>query len=746
MDQPSLRIKVIATVAIAVVAVVWTVLMLRETWAVAPSAEGVLGSKPAESVLPQLPEPAPTELQLPAPQEPPPPALAPEPDAVDVFGQIRRSLIDAFPPHDVLVQVVDAHGRPVGDATIEVWPSMDGPGPNNTSHITDAEGNARLVGVAGGAVLFASKKGVGTSGRFDTGGNAVDRAFTSDRRPDGTVDLGLGATQSIVLTLRPVGHLTGRVLSARGQPLPGAEVSFCSDVTLDPIDGAVSRLPRPSLTDAEGHFDIEVDAPFFADGVATFAGEQTPSSIFSVDPGDRDEEDLRFPGGYWVAGRIIYGLEPPPRLDIRVHAIHTEEGQHTSAVAADDGEYRVDLSKPGDYALYARAPGMIESAPVIVRVDDEHVSAQRDLRVVETTSISGRVVDELGKPVASFNAEASGEDSVTGRTMQDDVIDDAYLMDIKYGSDGSFKLEPVSSERDYSVYLNGQYEDRLRHVRGGTQDVVLVQRDRNKVFATVRGTVTDAETGAPVTHFKLEVPGATVQDFNDLQGGYELKDLRVDNEWTITVSALGFESLAAEPIWLQPGDTTVDFRLGQPGGLMIAVTNAAGQPAAGAAVDWFPVGSVGLYSQAGTLHAVASEEGIAEFQDVDPGDGWLLAALGQEHAGPMRVAVPAGRNGTASVRLASTQQTGRIDVEIANAQAETLQGLVVVLVVSQRVSEALRWGHEMQTLPLPDGTATFNDVAPGLYAVCLRHAPDDERYRRVVVEPGGRLRVRLKAP
>jgi hypothetical protein len=695
-------------------------------------------SAPAAVQLPQVQ----SEVQALAVPSVPEPMSTPETDPADWLGKLHDYYANLVPPHEVLVTVVDRNSEPIAEANVEAW-LASGPRPSTPlSLVTDGAGTCRFKKLASNFVLQARKAGVGSSDVHSLADDAAERTMAEAKRghrDDDELLRALGLPSEVVLELRLAGHFRGRVLSVRGEPLAGATVTFEKQQSR-------GRLPEPVVSDAQGRFDVEVDAPNFCYGWAKLGEARTPSSFFTAEPGETAEEDLRFPGGFVISGRVLEGEQPANANGVLVHAIHTNKGLHLSGPIGADGRFRIELPRSGEYQLFARAAGRIESAPPLVVVDDERPEAQQDVQLVTATTIRGRVVQASDAPASNFSVWAWPERDSDGRAERSEIVDPKshpmkYVLESK---DGAFELSPLSPDRLYTVVLNGWGPTAVRHVRGGTQDVVLVQRKREEYLASLFGTVTDAVTGAPVPRFHIEAPGTEAQRVDDPQGRYTLEELQVDDEWTLTFTAPGYTPFVAEPVLLRPGGERLDVRLGPPGGLVVTVLDDVGRPAPGAALGFLPVGALGLYNQLEGLDAVADAAGSAHF-DGQCGEGWLIAALGDKRAGPLRVIVPSGRSDEITLRLGAIPH-GRVEVETADPVAEDCARLEAVLQPSSGVGPPLRWGSVRRSAVQADGTAVFEDVPPGLYAVILRFSEDDENWRRVVVEPGETRHVRLRSP
>lgn len=713
-----------------------------------PTGAGVLAAEPAVDLVGVGLQPVEAEaqaLQVAVPQPAAEAEATPTPAAgEDLFAAMQEHLVNARPSRNVGVLVVDSQGQPVPDASVEVWDSMETVGEPVERHVTDAGGACVLRGFQGRRAIVASKDGVGTSGRFDPGGpGEMLKTLAGLRMAKGlATDLQrrLGADSEIVLELRPTGRLKGRVLSARGTPLAGALIELDLGESPEYHEGCIPRIPHDRTSGADGTFDVEVDAPLWGHVSAVVNGRRTPPAIASLDGGDEQLVDLRFPGGFAIEGRVSYDAGPLPG-DTTVTATLLYEGPSTAVDV--DGRYRLELAAPDEYEVFAAATGLIESEPQRVTLNEAHPVARVDIRLVEAQTIRGKVTHADGTPATSVALYLHPEDA-SGRSMHYLIRPGkGMLVLFRLLDDGKFLIGPVSGDATYTLNCNGT---RLRHVRGGARNVAIVLPEHHTRYTTLRGQVRSTATLEPVTRFKLDFPGHSQGNGwqESPSGRFEIEDLRVDEEWNLTIEAPGFAPYVCEPIMSSPEGAELDILMGQAGALDVSVVDDRGNPVAGAAVELLPVGWTGAYAAERALRAVTDQAGLAHFTDRPPGDHWIMAAEGERRAGPHRVAVPSGSLGSATIMVGS-QPPGRIEVEVFESWQEVASGLSIIVGPSF-VSEGMGLAIERQ-LPLdPARRAVFEDVPAGVCSVTARFSPDVETFRRVVLQPGATVIVRLPAP
>lgn len=293
------------------------------------------------------------------------------------------------------IRAVDSLGRPVADATVEMW--IDSPAPNAlmdrlaalrpaysrrfarsatssmedflwstlkstdptwaapvTSAQANSQGVCRMRAPRRAITIVASKPGAGSSGAWS--GNLGDEGTIAAM----SVAPGSG-TLGLRLELRPSGRLTGAVLDREGRPISQATVYF-GMVNLE-RGGTISRKPVPQLTDTAGRFTADVDAPFGANAFATDGEDWTPPAMVVVSPGGEQQFVLRFAGAYVIEGTAL-SPEGRPQSGVRIEA----SGNLTAlldatAITAADGSFSLEFATAGNRIVFGSAQGLVQDGP-----------------------------------------------------------------------------------------------------------------------------------------------------------------------------------------------------------------------------------------------------------------------------------------------------------------------------------------------------------------------------------------------
>jgi hypothetical protein len=348
------------------------------------------------------------------------------------YQKLERADLFLFPSIDYAGTVVDAEGRPVADAQIELFGADSG--------------ELALVGIESS---FQSDG----DGRFEF--HAPNFALLEARHPDhppgrARVDEPAQRSHTLTITLGgvPTGSqavITGRIIDAADQPLAGVEIrAMPTRIGGDP---SLARSPT-AVSDAEGRFVLApLDDLAYVVGARLSARPGVQSR--PVKPGA--EVELRVDDGLELSGRLIddhgAAIVAGSVSLLRVTGPLRRSRVAGLSVFDPDGAFSFGGLSPGHYELEAIAQGRARSKPVAVKLP----RAGDPVTIVLNTgggSVYGRVVDaSTGEPLplaqVSVNGLASG-DSVMP-SLSSTVTD----------PEGAFELTGIESGRvsvDVSAY------------------------------------------------------------------------------------------------------------------------------------------------------------------------------------------------------------------------------------------------------------------------------------------------------
>ncbi len=369
-------------------------------------------------------------------------------------------------------RVLGPDGRPVPGASVTLTPRVR---PGDSPDLAPVP-------------LFATTGADGTF-RFDAAGTGANEllveaaGFAAQR-----VDAPKGGALRAPFRLSPAATLSGSVKKRDGKPAPGALVRF--------EEGRLAT--RWVEAGADGAFRI-ADAPARAGRVVVDAGEEGWAEAAGVTPG--------------TAGKpVVLTLAPPASLEgktvnvgtlrpvPRVKLVVTTAGGTRVERSGPDGKYRVRGLRPGDLGLRAEEPRHVPWSRDDLKLARGEARAL-DVPLTLGATLSGRVVDERGNPVADakgvVSRPAAGAAAFFARLRPGTAA-------FRSRPDGTFVATRLAPGENQSLSVTHPEHEKtllggLALTPGGTKAGLVVTLPRGLVLA---GTVRDAE-GNPI-------PGAEV--------------------------------------------------------------------------------------------------------------------------------------------------------------------------------------------------------------------------------------------
>lgn len=394
-------------------------------------------------------------------------------------------------------RVVDASGRPVAGALVDVIDEFDAP-PAQTSAPTDAAGEFVLEGVDRMHWVAARHERVSPSRCHWLGIPAFGDATAR-------VELVLGGPGALV---------RGRVVDELGAPVASARVRIEHANDRAPVfggDGSVRADPPAAYvaTDDDGRFEL-AGVPSQRVRVGVEAARFARAEI-ALEAGERgfDEVVFRLERGGSLSGVARYSDgQLAPGASIEVHV----EGFSAPLVARCDsaGAYSFPNVPRGAHALVAReglgptTRETLEFGPQQVRAWDPRIERQR--------FITGRVVGEDGRFVKVWLVRAVPEtpsDAARARPLEtwirenvpgsfEETLMQAYMETGVFHApctgDGPHRLE-LRARRQW----RGNVYDAFPNIPAGATDVVVRVK---KPQATVHGVVLGADR-LPLAHCRV---------------------------------------------------------------------------------------------------------------------------------------------------------------------------------------------------------------------------------------------------
>ena len=200
----------------------------------------------------------------------------------------------------------------------------------------------------------------------------------------------------VTLQLVARGVLEVEVFDADGKPLPNdvmvRSVKDQSVKWLEELEGSVGRLAGLSA----GTYVVEKTIP-----------ERLPiSQQVEISDGKVTRVTLEADKGATVSGKVVDHHGKPVE-----QAIISVDGRPETVMSDPEGRFEWKGIKPGATEVWALGPSGAETPHVKISAPASEVT----LVVPEVARVTGRVVDENGKPVASFDANGESVKAADGR-------------------------------------------------------------------------------------------------------------------------------------------------------------------------------------------------------------------------------------------------------------------------------------------------------------------------------------------
>jgi RNA polymerase sigma factor (sigma-70 family) len=379
-------------------------------------------------------------------------------------------------------RVVDPAGQPV--ATASIW--CKGSEPSNP--------DTHMALTCGGDGSFRLRD---VSARATFGARARNFLPTPSVSPE-DVPIGALGVRTVELQLGASGgRVSGRVLDADGAPLEHARV-LCGppgrfQVQLKSGIHALSTVPATVETGQDGRFELIDDfEPSVQPIFATARGCPVWEGQVKIEAGRTAFVEIRLERSARIEGRLL-GFDGAPVAGARIRASKEERGgwfndmfPPSKSVSDAQGRFTLDWVRPGSCEINAedfQRPEIGRAhASVTCSAGETTVC---DLRLERGNTISGRVQDKSGSPLAGW-----GVYSETASLMRQ-----WYPRNAKSAADGSFTLLNLG-DGEHNLAVRGPDlgppRARAFKVATGTKDVVLIVADADVQQGTLRARIVDS--------------------------------------------------------------------------------------------------------------------------------------------------------------------------------------------------------------------------------------------------------------
>ncbi|MBN9659291.1 MAG: carboxypeptidase regulatory-like domain-containing protein [Acidobacteria bacterium] len=465
------------------------------------------------------------------------------------------------------------------------------------------------------------------------------------------------------------------------------------------------------------------------------------------------------------------------------------------------GRFRLTKLKPGQYWLSSEKADFAPThrRPVLLPV----LEAGRELKGVRIelqplATLSGRVVDENGDPVAGATVELTARAGRLNRlsvasTGGAATSDDRGMFLIHRASPGRYLLSATHMESRNVIYplrgggVSGYVRTFLPGVSdpeqaqwldvtpGSEQSGLVIQLRREPVYR-VRGLAVD-ESGAPVPRFVVSVLTALgivpLQNRTFLNGQFEIEGLRPGEYWLLARSvAMGDRGQSAR-MALNLGQGDVDnLQIRLSAGMRLPAT-AVLEGSTGMKPDWQRVEVVPTYSgplgPATDPRVRPAADGSFVLEITGSGSVWFKVS-GQPAAGTYLAEIRSGTENLldrevdvsgglqSPLRLVFRTGSARLSGQVEDSSGRpAAAGASVLAFDAEAAKRSIGFPHS--TSVRADGSFDLEELPPSDYlvyatldeewpSVGLIQTPEDleQRAARIHLAAGGTQSVRLKLP
>jgi len=354
---------------------------------------------------------------------------APEPDEADISAPMLGNSLTGI--------VYDADGKPLPDAVVKLSPDpfMDealsmawflGKEPSGKAETTrtDAEGRYTFRSIAPRNDYFMM----------------VDHADFRPRQEEGVLVGETGQFGGPEFHMSRGALLSGYVVDVGNNPVPNAKLYLDSAYMMGEDQVSPDRMTATS--DATGFYEFKhvPPGPRNLSCVAEGYGMMVQHNLqFAHDqPEQVLEHSFTLEVGQPIAGRV-FGPEDEPVVGAHIMAMKysNQTSSRGEAITDENGNFLIQDLGQGSYNLSVNAKAYRVARHNGVQVGDVNVQVE----MIKQACVSGKVLDENGKPVTDFTAVVLRASAPTDDPQQSPIYENTEVKEaIEASPDGSYTL------------------------------------------------------------------------------------------------------------------------------------------------------------------------------------------------------------------------------------------------------------------------------------------------------------------
>jgi protocatechuate 3,4-dioxygenase beta subunit len=531
------------------------------------------------------------------------------------------------------------------------------------------------------------------------------------------------------LYLQPGGRIAGRVLGPDGKPLSDAIV------TATPSDGNLLAM----LRDTRNVQRTDADGKFAFDGIPAgnrYTIRVTKEGLSAKDDGpipidagtDRSDLEMKLEAGALLAFRLVSDKDVPVKeLDVRVQsqgagrrrgmAFGANDVPPDKVTSQGDGKFLVKALDAGTFDVTLQPLDFADVNREGVKLKSGETTDLGTIRVKEAKSLSGRITDGSGQPVAGA--------SISGLWMDGDA---RFSREATSGADGRYRLSGLGDSplRNLSVRATGYATANRESAAPGDTAVDFTLEKTGSVAGKVEyrgGAIPPAfrVQSFPEAGEKQERPGLRIvmnnrpdedQVFTDPSGNFRLDNV---DPGMVTITAKADGKAPARKSGLKvvsdqvvdAGTLTLDDGRALRGRVVAAKDDA---PIPGATVSLAPPQGFMMSSDRTAAGlAITALDGTFEIAGLEA-KTYAIDATQPDYS-PNTGRVEIGADADTNDFVIKLSRGGTITGMVRDAQKQPLVNVQVLLT-------KIPMGGGPQTASTgPDGRYTFEKIAPGEYMV-----------------------------